>query len=227
MPTVSPLEPPTDRAPSQRPTQETTAPPLEVAAISGTAYPRWPKAFENIALRRQGWLDACPVCGQAGDPVGLVTLRALLRRALKGTPEGEGFRYCRTLRCPVVWYRGDPPFVADAAAARVPVNVKMTETARPLCYCLRVDEATVVREVVERGCCSTLEDVQRATRANTGKACHVTNPSGSCCERDVLGALAKGLASVGRQAQMAAFQPLEGCCVRPANDGNAESLPAR
>ncbi len=216
MPHLSPAESDPTGASLLKVTAKPLAAPGTVPTVTGSAHARWPKAWENLAVDRGGSGDACPVCGELGEGVGLVTLRALIRKDLKALPDGEGFQYCRTLRCPIVWYRGAPAFAADAAAVRVPVNVKMEEPSRPLCYCLKVDEAAVLEEVVERGCCTTLEEVQEATRANTGKACHVTNPSGGCCERDVLGSLAKGLASAGRQGEVANFQALEGCCVRPA-----------
>lgn len=188
---------------------------LEVVALSGARYARFAQAWENEALR-PSWADAaCPVCGLAGEAVGLVTVRALLRKDLRDAASGDGFRYCRTPHCPVVWYRTDPPFVADAASVRVPVNVKISDPLRPVCYCLKVDERTVLREVIEKSCCTTLEDVQRMTGANTGKACHVTNPSGNCCERDILAVIAKGLAAAGKVGKMPEFQALEGCCVRP------------
>jgi hypothetical protein len=188
---------------------------LEVVALAGARYARFAQTWENEALRSSGADAACPVCGLVGAAVGLVTVRALLRKNLRDTASGDGFRYCRTPHCPIVWYRGDPSFVADAASVRVSVNVKTSDPRRPLCYCLKVDEATVFREVSEKGCCSTLEDVQRMTRANTGKACHVTNPSGNCCEREILAVIAKGLAAAGKTGKMPEFQALEGCCVRP------------
>lgn len=199
----------------------------EVLGASGARYGRWHRAWENLALSPEVFEEACPVCGFIGDPVGLVTLRALILRGLRGALSGEGWRYCRTQACPIVWYRQDPPLAVDQPAVRVAANVKTLDPSRPLCYCLRVDEASVFREVAEKGCCTTLDEVQRATRANTGKACHVTNPSGNCCERDVLAVIAKGLAAAGKADRLGDFKALEGCCVRPVGVGDSATSPDR
>ncbi len=53
---------------------------------------------------------------------------------------------------------------------------------------------------MDRGCCTTLDDVREDTKANAGKACLVTNPRGVCCDVDVLGIIQKGLRLTGREA---------------------------
>lgn len=51
--------------------------------------------------------------------------------------------------------------------------------SRTVCYCKNVTEADIIDHVAVRRCCSTLEDIQRHTLANTGTECAVKNPGGT------------------------------------------------
>lgn len=46
-----------------------------------------------------------------------------------------------------------------------------------ICYCKNVTEAEIIEHVASKRCCSTLEDIQAHTGANTGSQCHSKNPS--------------------------------------------------
>ena len=48
-----------------------------------------------------------------------------------------------------------------------------------VCFCKNVTEADIIEHVAIRQCCSTLEDIQKHTGANTGNQCHLKNPSGT------------------------------------------------
>ena len=48
-----------------------------------------------------------------------------------------------------------------------------------VCYCKNVTEEEIIDHVAIRQCCSSLEDIQRHTGANTGNQCKKMNPSGS------------------------------------------------
>ncbi|EAX48740.1 conserved hypothetical protein [Thermosinus carboxydivorans Nor1] len=47
-----------------------------------------------------------------------------------------------------------------------------------VCYCKNVTEEEIIEHVAVRKCCSSLEDIQRHTGANTGAECHIKNPAG-------------------------------------------------
>lgn len=125
---------------------------------------------------------ACPVCGRRGRRVIALTVTAHLR------PEfwdllGEGFWFCWTRECPIFYYdnaRG--VYVSkDPREVRSRFGLKEQEAPRPICYCLGVGCERIFEEVEVKGCCDTLEDVERYTRAGTGKWCVTTNPAGVCC----------------------------------------------
>ncbi len=48
-----------------------------------------------------------------------------------------------------------------------------------VCYCKNVTEAEIIEHVAYKRCCSTIEDIQKHTGANTGSECSVKNPSGT------------------------------------------------
>jgi len=48
-----------------------------------------------------------------------------------------------------------------------------------VCYCLNVTEKEIINHVAIKQCCSSIEDIQKHTGANTGHHCHEMNPSGS------------------------------------------------
>ena len=48
-----------------------------------------------------------------------------------------------------------------------------------VCYCMNVTEEEIIDHVAAKQCCSTLEDIQRHTGANTGHQCAIKNPSGT------------------------------------------------
>lgn len=50
--------------------------------------------------------------------------------------------------------------------------------SRMICYCRQVTEAEILEHVAVRQCCSTIEDIQAHTGANTGKQCQQKNPLG-------------------------------------------------
>lgn len=125
---------------------------------------------------------ACPVCGRKGRRVIALTVTAHLRPEFWGIL-GDGFWFCWTRECPIFYYDNARALYVskDPREVRTRFGPKETEAPRPICYCLGVGCERVFEEVEVKGCCDTLEDVERYTRAGTGKWCVTTNPAGVCC----------------------------------------------
>jgi hypothetical protein len=150
---------------------------LTVRTVSGLEFPGSGKA--------EGYVDptkACPVCGLRGRRVIALTVTARLR------PEywsalGDGFWFCGTRECPIFDYDNARRIYVskDPREVRSWFGLKELEAPRPICYCLGVNAERIFEEVETKGCCDFLEDVERYTRAGTGKWCVTTNPSGVCC----------------------------------------------
>jgi len=66
----------------------------------------------------------------------------------------------------------------------LPINFRSAPDDTKVCYCNEVTLGEIKR-AIEDGARS-LADTQEATAACTGNACEEKNPSGGCCETDIL-----------------------------------------
>ena len=116
---------------------------------------------------------------------------------------GEGFWFCWTPSCPVLYYdNGRAVYISkDSREVRSRFGLKEEGSPRPVCYCLGVTMDRILDEVVHKGCCDSLEDVERYTRAGTGKWCLTTNPSGVCCRVYLKDVVAEALGAARTKAR--------------------------
>jgi len=177
------------------------------------------------------WRDdptLCPHCGRASWPVPQnITLISHVQEAVwphvkAWTDRFKGFRFCPHLGCPVVYFHRDIPLVVGTSEVRTRVGYKVDTDPIPVCYCIGVLAETIREEIVVKGCCDSLEDIQRYTGARTGKWCHITNPSGRCCgpmvQRVIEAALRERVeASLAEQARRLAEEiPSDGADEAPS-----------
>ncbi|MGQ0535959.1 MAG: hypothetical protein ACT4PT_07790 [Methanobacteriota archaeon] len=140
----------------------------------------------------------CPECLEPGERVAWTTVNAVLRPEAAGKLDSSAsYHFSPRRECPVPYLGAGPSSVARKDEARRRIGEKEAEAPIPVCYCLKVSEGQIVAEVAEKRCCRTLRDVERATRARTGRACHVMNPRGRCCGPQVRRAINKGLRAIG------------------------------
>lgn len=155
----------------------------------------------------------CPACGTDGQKISGRTVSAIVARDLRPLlPDFEGFLFCEVQTCPLLYFDNPRGVFVHLDEARKRVGHKETVPDRTICYCLLVPEEAILREVVDEGCCSTVADVRAYTRANTGKACEVTNPKGVCCDTDVEAVIQKGLHLARREALTEPVREAESCC---------------
>ena len=131
--------------------------------------------------------SACPVCGQTGKSVGLQTLKALLRpEALRRLQPAEGFRFCASPGCPIVYYSiGQSYAVGDVAKT---VFQKSGHPGDEVCYCFGYARGPLADAAARK---LAMAEVVKLVK-NGACACEIRNPQGSCC----LG----NIASLGREA---------------------------
>ncbi len=172
-----------------------------VRSVSGLTFPRAEKLGAEVDP-----VKACPVCGHRGRRVIALTVTPHLR------PEywaalGDGFWFCWTRECPIFYYDNTRQVYVskDPREVRSRFGLKEHEAPRPICYCLGVNAERIFDEVENKGCCDSLEDVERYTRAGTGKWCVTTNPSGVCCRAYLKELVAESLA----RSSVASRRPVE------------------
>ncbi len=129
----------------------------------------------------------CKACGEKGLTVLPVTVASHVS-AQHWNLLADGFRFSQAANCPVIYFNNytGTYFLKDEAKTRF--GPKESGSPRPICYCLGVTEEDIRYEVLKKGCCDSLLDIEQYTKAGTGKWCLTTNPSGKCC-RDYLPAI--------------------------------------
>lgn len=122
---------------------------------------------------------ACPACGQPGKPVQSQTVKGLVAISLR-LVEAVEYRFCRTERCPVVYFSpgGAQVFSVDQLRERVHQKEPSADDI-PVCYCFR-HTAGEVRAASVEGRRLILADIQAGIDAGQC-ACDLRNPQGACC----------------------------------------------
>lgn len=123
----------------------------------------------------------CPRCHQAGRAVSAVTIKTMLVVEAKARlTRGEGFHFCATPECDVVYFRSASGEVVLQRDVRVPIFQKSQDPNRLVCYCFGHTVAEIQAEVRVKGSSRIREDIK--TKCAKGlDACERNNPQGSCC----------------------------------------------
>jgi hypothetical protein len=127
--------------------------------------------------------EVCPRCGNAAKKVLGKTLAHLLTEAAKAKLTSlEGFGYCKTPSCKVVYFRGEEVLEQDDLT--VTVGLKEGTTPATVCYCFEWTKEKIAEELNTTGKTTALEDI-KAKMEDPGCSCETLNPSGTCCLGDV------------------------------------------
>ncbi len=122
----------------------------------------------------------CPQCGQEGKPIGLVTLKSLLRpEALERLNPQTAYAFCAAPQCDVVYFAADgAPF--RTADVKVPVYQKDPGEDVPVCYCFGWTRRRIRDELAQTG--KSTASATIAAHVKAGRCgCEVNNPQGACC----------------------------------------------
>lgn len=120
------------------------------------------------------------MCGHSGKRVLQVTMATHVREEYWPLL-GDGFRFCWTPTCEVIYYNNDKSIYFVKGELRTRFGPKESTSPRPICYCLQVTEEQIADEILKKKCCFSVEDIEYYTKAGTGKWCLTTNQSGKCC----------------------------------------------
>ncbi len=127
--------------------------------------------------------ELCPKCQQKAKGVPAITLEHLLtQKAKEELKEFEGFYFCKTASCEVVYFKEH----SILKEADISVGVGLKEGVKPatLCYCFGWTKEMIEAELKAKGSSDALEDIKTKMK-NPGCSCETLNPSGSCCLGDV------------------------------------------
>jgi Zinc binding domain len=125
----------------------------------------------------------CPVCGHAGRPVTLETLKQQVKPEHLEKVETGVFHFCRTATCEMVYFN-ERAVALTKADVRERIGLKETQDPVPICYCFGFTEKMVADELRATGECAIPQRIAAEIRAGHC-ACEIRNPQGSCCLRNV------------------------------------------
>ncbi len=141
----------------------------------------------------------CPGCGRVGRAVSAVTIESLVTsEATARLANAEGFRFCPTAECLVIYHQPATGQRLGAEAVRVPVFQKSASLDRPVCYCFHHTVGEIEAQIRAHGASTVPADI-KAQCARGVDECERNNPQGGCClgnvARVVKGALAEDTSS--------------------------------
>ena len=138
---------------------------------------------DNCCTPQPKGKEPCPLCEEKAKGVlaktvaHLLTAQAKLRLSCL-----EGFYYCKTSNCEVVYFReGEILTQKDLA---VTVGLKDGASPATVCYCFAWTKEKIRDELKEHGETNALNDI-KAKMEDPGCSCEILNPSGGCCLGDV------------------------------------------
>ena len=125
----------------------------------------------------------CPICHEKAKGVLAKTLEHLLTENAKAKLSCfDGFYYCKTPTCKVVYFRDDEILTQDDV--NVVVGLKEGASPATVCYCFEWSKEKIKAELEATGTTTALEDI-KAKMQDPGCSCEILNPSGGCCLGDV------------------------------------------
>jgi len=125
----------------------------------------------------------CPKCGKKAKEVLSITLEHLLNVHSKEKLSSlEGFHYCKTASCEVIYFSDETVLTQDDVS--VVVGLKEGATPATVCYCFAWTKEKIASELKATGSTTALDDI-KVKMENPGCSCETLNPSGKCCLGDV------------------------------------------
>lgn len=121
----------------------------------------------------------CPICGEIGKNVQLITLKSLLKASALETLEPENsFAFCANPSCSTVYFSKNYSQTFDENDLKVTVYQKNQGIDVPVCYCFNWTRERLIQAV----CIDEQPSDQIKAHVQAGRcACELNNPQGACC----------------------------------------------
>ena len=128
-----------------------------------------------------GEISICKECGNKGKSVKEITLRSLVKESkLKIIKNFEGFYFCETPTCQVVYFSNSQQVYLYKVDIKVRVGIKETEDPIPVCYCFGWTRDRIFDQIKQLGYSNAVQEI--SAKVKSGEcACEIKNPSGRCC----------------------------------------------
>lgn len=134
----------------------------------------------------------CKKCGNAGKQILEITLRSMLKEhALEAIENPNGFYFCETPTCGVVYFNNGRQIYLHKEDVKVRVGIKETENPVPVCYCFGWTQERIFEQIRQLGNSTAVQEIGAKIKAD-GCACDIKNPSGRCCLGEVNKAVKRG-----------------------------------
>jgi len=122
---------------------------------------------------------ACPKCKVLAKGVLGKTVENLLTQETKSTFSCfEGFHFCKTATCEVVYFRDE--YIVTQKEMSVVVGHKEGAIPATVCYCFDWTKEKIKAEIDATGNSTALDDIKEKMEC-IGCSCELLNPSGGCC----------------------------------------------
>lgn len=121
----------------------------------------------------------CPICGEKGKNVQLITLKSLLKASALETLESDNsYVFCSNSACPTVYFSANHSRTFVVGDLKVPVYQKDPGRDVPVCYCF---DWTRERLMQAAGTDQQPTNQIKAHVQGGRCGCEVNNPQGACC----------------------------------------------
>jgi len=121
----------------------------------------------------------CSYCHEKGKTVEIITVKSLLKPdAMKRLNTIDGFAFCRTNDCPVIYFNRHQNFMKSDITVRV--FQKEHKKDVPVCYCFGYTTEIIQQVLKTVDQYPPSETIQQYVKEKKC-ACETRNPQGSCC----------------------------------------------
>jgi hypothetical protein len=146
-------------------------------------FTKLPTSENNCCTPQPRGKIECPKCNEKAKGVLEKTLKHLLTyKAKESLSCLDGFYYCKTPSCEVIYFRDTEIFTQKDMS--LVVGLKKDADPATVCYCFDWNKEEITKEIKENAISVALEDIKYKMDTQ-GCECEILNPSGSCCLGDV------------------------------------------
>jgi len=144
-----------------------------------------------------GEISTCKECGNKGKSVKEITLKSILKESkLENIKNFEGFYFCETSTCKVVYFNNEQEVYLDKGDVKVRVGIKETKDPIPVCYCFGWTQEKIFNQIKQLGHSTAVQEITAKVKAGEC-ACERNNPSGRCCLGEVNKVIERGMELYG------------------------------